>query len=421
METKEFSGIITVGQSQWSVIRNFLLKAILVSLLISPIHMTDSIYLTIAWPFLLLVTLGCVIGLGFQYVNTKGFMFNYFLFTIPTILILSIYFRLPFWLFLFSALFIFIVLKREVENSLNDPIDGGDGLLASTVIVSLVILILAAVYSLPFLYPVLLLVLLQFIIFSFGTFIRRYHESGSVKGKRIFFVKFSTGVIGILVFSLLVTYVLMNYLRKLLDYLLSMFAKVLIFISEPIISYFAKPLSNQEIENKLPIFSEEEMGKVDSEIVLNLESSQTLNYFALFIIIIVICFVAFYLYKKNKHHRRQPANPYISPEGFFTYVSPILERKGISPRYSDIDNEIRKAIKSLENYADKRNVGRYSYESLREWFNRIGISISEDSIAIYESVRYGSINATSEETNSFFEEMSIVKGKIEKISKNIKD
>ncbi|MCJ8006073.1 hypothetical protein ACFFF5_04925 [Lederbergia wuyishanensis] len=419
METKEFSSMMNLGHSQWGIIRSFLLKAVFVSLIVSPVHLKESIFITVAWPFLLLVIIGCAIVMSFQFINAKGFMFNFLLFTVPTILLLSIFFRLPFWLFLFSVFFLFFVLKKEMENYSYDFIDGGESLLVLTVVISIVIWFIAAIFSLPFLYPVLLLVLLQFIVFSFGTFIKRYRESGAGNNKKSLFFKFSSGVIGILAIGFSTAYLLATYLRKLFDQLLSLFANTLTFISERV--FPTKPILNQELEQKQLILPGGETGVLDVENVLNLQSSKVLNVIVMFIIFIIVCLVALYVYKNVKNYKRQSIDSYSPSNGFFSYISPFIERKGINPRYSDVDNEIRKAIRSLEKYANKRDLGRYSNESLREWISRIGVSMSKESVTIYESVRYGSVQATTMEINLFLKDMNTVKGKLGEISKKMKE
>src|SRR5690606_11859041 len=133
METKEYGSMMSEVHSQWGIIRSFLLKAILVSLMISPIHVMDSYYSTIAWPFLMLVCVGSVILLCLLRMNAKGFLFNFIVIAAPILFLLSVFTQLPFWIFLLSMVFLYFALSREIENNVNDSVDGGEGILVATV------------------------------------------------------------------------------------------------------------------------------------------------------------------------------------------------------------------------------------------------------------------------------------------------
>ncbi|MBS4193792.1 hypothetical protein [Lederbergia citri] len=413
METKEYSSMMSEVYSQGGLIRSFLLKAILVSLIISPIHVMDSYYYTIAWPFLLLVCVGSVILLGLQRMNTKGFSFNFIAFTAPILFLLSVSTQLPFWIFLFSTVFLYFVLSREIENDIYDSVDGGEGILVATVFTAFVIWMIAAIFSLPFLYPVLLLLLVQFLVFSFGTFMRRYFESRIID-KNLLLLKVFVGMMGIFAVAFLAAFLFNHYLRKLLDQLLSLFATFLLFIIEPIIKLFPTSSLNQTEDNANQFIQGNEFGSDDSEIILNLEPSQVANNIVLVISIIILCFIIFYFFKKYKTRRPYQGVQDKTLNPFITKVSTYQDRNNIGPVYSDIENVIRREIKSLDKFAGKRKLGRHSNESFRDWFKRIDINISTDSMNIYESVRYGSVNATSTEVKNFMEEIKTIKEKMVK-------
>ncbi|MCR2820912.1 hypothetical protein [Lederbergia panacisoli] len=417
MEAKEYGGMMTKRYVKWGSIRSFLLKAILVSLIISPIHAKGLSFNSIAWPFLLLVSIGCLVVLVFQTINVKGFKFNFVLFALPITFLISVMIRVPFWIFLFAALFLFIILKNELENNLHDEIVGGEGILVYTVLAALVIWAVAGIFSFSFLYSVLFLVLLQFLIFSIGTFVGRYFELGIENGKKLFFLTFTAGTMGILLGAFFISYLFSHYLRQFLDVILSIFAKLLIFISEPVIVLFTKSLLNKETEETSIISPGDVYGNLDSEDVLNLEPTNASNHLAIVFVLIIIVVVGMYAFKKFRTKRPQPVDHNTTSNTFYTKVTPLQKRETVSPQYSFIENEIRNEIKSLERFAAKKKLERFPYESFREWFNRIGVKISKESKNIYEGVRYGNINATNDEIKNFIAEINNVKEEIEQIGK----
>ncbi|MBS4217942.1 hypothetical protein KHA96_06350 [Bacillus sp. FJAT-49711] len=420
MEAKENGAMMTERYFKWENIRSFLMKSILVSLIISPIHLSGLTFNTIAWPFILLVSLGCLFVFVFHCINGKGYVFNYVIFALPPIFLVSFIFRVPLLVVLFAALFLFFILKKELENNIHDEIVDGEGVLIFTVLSALMIWIVAAIFSLPFLYWVLLLVLLQFLIFSTGTFIGRYFEIGHEKGKKLIFITFFVGTSGMLIGAFFIVYVFSHYVRQLLDQILSIFAKLLMFISEPIIGLFTKSILNQEVEHK-NISPGETHGKLDADIVLKLESTKAFNNIAIAIILIILSIVAIYAFKKLKNRRPQLVDSHIPTNPFYTNAAPLKNVTTIRPLYSEIDNDIRREIKSLEKFAAKKNLGRYPYESFREWFDRIGIQVSNNSINIYEGVRYGSLHATNDEIKNFMAEINNVKENLQNIYKNWKE
>src|SRR5690606_16798049 len=156
----------------------------------------------------------------------------------------------------------------------------------------------------------------------------------------------------------------------------------------------------------------DEFGRDDAEIILNLEPSQVANNIVLVVSSIVLCFIIFYFIKKYKSRRpyRREEDKALNP--LISTVSTYQERNNVGLMYSDIENVIRREIKSLDKFAGKRKLGRLSNESFRDWFKRIEIHISTESMNIYESVRYGSVNATNTEIKTFIEEVKSIKEKM---------
>lgn len=82
---------------------------------------------------------------------------------------------------------------------------------------------------------------------------------------------------------------------------------------------------------------------------------------------------------------------------------------------SKANNEIRKQFDKFEKNARKYGVGREPSESINDWFDRIGLEVSQTTL--YQKVRYGSEELTSEETDHFHREMKDLNQQIERLAK----
>ena len=81
---------------------------------------------------------------------------------------------------------------------------------------------------------------------------------------------------------------------------------------------------------------------------------------------------------------------------------------------SKANNAIRKQFEKFEKNARKYGVGREPSESLNDWFDRIGLEVTQT--ALYQKVRYGSEELTSEETDQFYREMKDLNQQIERLA-----
>ncbi|MBA2175711.1 hypothetical protein H0266_12490 [Halobacillus locisalis] len=81
---------------------------------------------------------------------------------------------------------------------------------------------------------------------------------------------------------------------------------------------------------------------------------------------------------------------------------------------SKANNPIRKQFEKFEKNAAKSGVGREPNESINDWFDRIGLETSQTTL--YQKVRYGLEELTSEETDRFYCEMKDLQQQIERLS-----
>jgi hypothetical protein len=102
----------------------------------------------------------------------------------------------------------------------------------------------------------------------------------------------------------------------------------------------------------------------------------------------------------------------------------MVEVGFISDRFSSLrkkvkppEDLIRREIFNLEKFAHKINLGRLPFETIEEWWERVGITGSEEIIEIYSKVRYGRITFSNEDTIQISKEIRQLKNKLKEIRK----
>jgi hypothetical protein len=121
----------------------------------------------------------------------------------------------------------------------------------------------------------------------------------------------------------------------------------------------------------------------------------------------------YFIYKKTSLFSRQKEEE-AAEAGFITIAQieggansrELTGRQKAAP-----ENYIRKEIFQLEKYAHKKELGRFTHEDVKEWFDRLKIQYDPRTIQKYERVRYG--DHLDEKSDGWFKE------EIKKIKKQI--
>ncbi|MEN2768401.1 hypothetical protein [Ornithinibacillus xuwenensis] len=75
---------------------------------------------------------------------------------------------------------------------------------------------------------------------------------------------------------------------------------------------------------------------------------------------------------------------------------------GIKRFFKPPEHPIRKMLLQFERKANKKQKGRKPFETVEDWFNRIGLNAN---IEIYQRVRYGELNVSDDEKNTLKEQL----------------
>lgn len=74
-----------------------------------------------------------------------------------------------------------------------------------------------------------------------------------------------------------------------------------------------------------------------------------------------------------------------------------------------LEHPVRKLMYHFEKEAVKKKMGRKHFETLEDWFTRMGIKIN---VQTYQEVRYGQANVTDEEVNELKEQLNKIKAQL---------
>jgi len=143
------------------------------------------------------------------------------------------------------------------------------------------------------------------------------------------------------------------------------------------------------------------------------------NLLYLLLLLIAVAFIIYYIYKKRLFQQTT-----VHDHSSIVEISTGSQLQGrnsiFKKRVKPPEDHIRREIFHLEKYAHKLNVGRLPFETLDEWWQRVGLNQLGQINKIYEKVRYGLILSTIEEQVQVKAEIHQLKKQIKEIAENQK-
>lgn len=254
----------------------------------------------------------------------------------------------------------------------------------------------------------------QVFLILMGSFFYKWASLGEDKTRfALYFFK----ILAMLAAAGAVLSLLLKYIERIFFGIMEMTAAFFTAVSVPIFTlmeYMLSHVKGGDFQQKInEVDMGEEAGKFQGG------SYGTVNNIVYFLVILGVFFLIFYFLKKKMQtvsitgnsstflgavEETQDTNPYA-----------FLRKKSMPP-----ENRIRREIYHLEKFANKLMLGRFPNESLDEWRLRIGISVPDELIKIYEKVRYGEMDGSIEEQDYIKSEILRIKRKIKKIYKSKK-
>ena len=124
-----------------------------------------------------------------------------------------------------------------------------------------------------------------------------------------------------------------------------------------------------------------------------------------FLVILVII----YLVKKRKSSLQLTDDEGKSPNMMTQkIITPVEDAEIECISYSKARDVIRLSMEKFEVEAYRSEAGRHPNENVQLWFNRIGISESEQFFSLYERVRYGQFVPSEEEVDYFTRQIEVL-------------
>lgn len=421
MERKTIGGINSHTAPIWPLWRGFMMKAIMGALIISPIHPSGPFFQSLAWPFILLAGIGSLLAASIPIRKDKGYLFVLALLSFPAMAIIGFVLKLPIWSILLAAAFTVWFFMKETEE-LGHGEETGTGLVVWTVLIGAAVWFAAASFSLPFLYPVLFLVWVQFFLFSIGICLERFFGSGDGSGKVFFMLKTILVLLMLPLAASSAAVLVSGMLRSVLVHIRGFVAGHLANGMEPVMGVFTSFLyGNMDREMVGGDPGGAEGGYTGKENVLNLEGGDGGMGAGILVIIgiLLLTIIGMYLAKRLNLSQRQ----YVAAEESIASAKVVPSSGTVSmsldPHYSKAANQIRKTMSQFEGYARKKRLGREPYESMRDWTERIGLQPSDIWMETYENVRYGTHTNTTGDAEAFAAECKKLKVTLREASARI--
>ncbi|RHW31406.1 hypothetical protein D1B31_22245 [Neobacillus notoginsengisoli] len=326
----------------------------------------------------------------------------FLLLVLPLLLALALHFSFnP----LYAILAGMVIFWRGLVLSDDDSDDRDVRLAAAAMLVAMPAAISASVKHGGVLKITILLFVLEIVLVMIGRFAHNLSQLGKNNGQKSGFIIFFGKVIGLLVLLGLLLALTLDYFKALFFFVIKNAAMGLGLLVSPLMRWLEGSMLKQSAQmilkedglNVGPDASEAGQAGPYSPL-----TDSSLLILATFGIIIVFA----YLYKrKSVFESVRGPNP--SPQ--LTSMGTRLPSSQKKRKAQPPENKLRLEFYKLETFASKKGVGRLSYETLEEWWKRIGIHSNRRLAELYGEIRYGSMPVEEENLEYARSEIKAIK------------
>ncbi|GIN83911.1 hypothetical protein J6TS2_02970 [Heyndrickxia sporothermodurans] len=396
-------------------------ESILLAILLFPIRLNSGEQ-TISWFLLIILAVSILFALLLSWGEKQKVQKYYYFVSIPIIIFGSLLVGIPIWItiimFLFSQWRIYQLIPEDFDD---DYFDNQNSLLLLTIIFGIAMYGIGIPLKFVNLNSLLVLILMQFFMLTFGTFVKNYFQSYVNKKNTIILLAIFVVIIPITISTLLVF--VSGGLRHGFLSMLTIITKLITLIVSPFVNIFSNFLKNntdaEQYIKELEINTENKAESKEKSLIEEANVDGDNFYIILFIVFIILVTWLFLKFRRFKTYTAIEDEKNI-------FISQDLkkEKHGIlssvrQPRYSIATHQIRKCMYELERSANKKKYGRKASESVRDWIGRLQIKCPNRWIQIYEEVRYGKGSVTKSDVDYFLNENKLIKKQI-KEKKSIK-
>jgi len=308
-----------------------------------------------------------------------------------------------------GAVFIVLIFWRGLVL-FEDPVRHSDTwLLLLSFLIGMGDIVYSAMIRYPFQNMLIYLLLTQVLLTLLGSFFRKWYRVQADRPKFIWhYIKILAGFLAISG----VAAFLVNDLQTILFAILQAAAWAFTTIAQPIffiLQFLLRSYSGGEVDVN---FGENNPPADEWGLRQDQPYGSTENFFYVLLILAAAALIIYLIKRKLK-----------IPAGSAHSVSYVIETAGGMTQqrlaksrtaFKPPEDRIRREIYFLEMYASKRDLGRHLNETLEEWWQRVGITSTAQSIEIYNRVRY-------KETKPTAEELKYVKTQVQNIKQQLKE
>lgn len=288
----------------------------------------------------------------------------------------------------------------------HDPADQREiQILLFSFLIGVPLLLSASIIDSPFRNQIVTILLFQLLLVFIGGF---YKKWVCIRDDNFEFAMFFVKLCGVLFSTAGLITLFMKYIESSLTGILKYTAMLFGVAALPILNLLKNlHLAKQPTrENQQPNQTISDLLK-EADAAKNYSFFMTKDFFLLSFLVIGLICLGFFFFKR----RRELSIPWLGKSPA-THISEIINEPTIrvfSGKHVPSEDFIRKEIFRFEIYAQKLHNGRYPFETLEEWFVRIGLTGREQLISIYERTRYGEIVSSHEEQLQVKNEISQMK------------
>ncbi|MEH7334813.1 hypothetical protein V7161_19410 [Neobacillus drentensis] len=260
---------------------------------------------------------------------------------------------------------------------------------------------------------IIILLIVKFFLVLAANFFKKWN---AIHGDKTRFALYYIKILaGLSLVGLIFTF-LLKYIQKAYFGIFHIFIFAFSKIAEPLLNMFQYLFSLSENKEYKPNSKGTKI-ELDSGKYHDQTFGMTQNILYLILILALLGFIIYFIYKKKlklQTFSGNSLNIVKVSEGVFSGKLTSFLRKKVKPP----EDSIRKEIFELEIFAQKLQLGRFPFENLQEWFNRVGIIELNETIEIYEKVRYGGLLSSMDDQNMIKKDVFLIKQKLKEIHKN---
>ncbi|MGG1678913.1 hypothetical protein ACIFOT_24790 [Neobacillus sp. NRS-1170] len=279
--------------------------------------------------------------------------------------------------------------------------------------IGIVAIIYSAMSHYAYQNQIIILLIVKFFLVLAANLFRKWN---AIHGDKLRFALYYIKILAGLSLGGFILTFLLKYIQEAFFGILHLSILMFSRMAEPLLNLFQYLLSSYENKQYKPNNKEIKI-ELDSGKYQEQTFGMTENILYLILILALLGFIFYLIYKRKlklQTFSGNPSNLVEVSEGVFSRKLTSFLRKRERPP----EDIIRKEIFELEKFAQKLQLGRFPFENIQEWFNRTGITESNEIIEIYEKVRYGGLLSSMEDQNTIRNDVHRIKQKLKEIHKN---